>query len=194
MHLADVMGATAPLRSFPLAVAALCLHAARRDATWIEVQFADALIVRDDGRAFDPIERRTIAMLADDIVDLGTAIGIGGEMSLFGFAHHVDTAQFYTWSSKDGEAPGHVIGASRTRGIRGTPGTLEWNRCPVPDAPNTPPAHGVAVRWLTLPASAPTAIDAFYLIKRELRAHLDPEVANLVHLRIASLHGIRPLD
>lgn len=194
MHLTDVMRATEPLRSFPLAVAALCLHAARRNATWIEIQFTDTLTVRDDGRAFDRMERSTIAMLADDNVDLGTAIGIGGEASLFGFAHHVDAMRFYSWSSKDGDAPCYVIGANRVRGIPGKPGTLDWNRCAVPDAPNTPPKHGTTVRWETLPESVPMAIDAFYLIKRELRAQLDHEIAELVRLRIASLHGTRPLD
>lgn len=192
-HLHDVARATEHLRSFPAAVAAICRHAAHRGATWIEIQFHDALIVRDDGRAFDRVEKGTVAWLSDDVLDLETAVGIGREVELFGFVHHVDAARFYTWKDKDADLSAETIGVNRRKRMPGT-GALAWNNCPVPDAPNTPPAHGATVRWETLPESVPRANDAFAVIRRETRALLDPAVADLVRLRIASLHGTRSLD
>jgi len=192
-HLHDVARATEHLRSFPAAVAAICRHAAQRRATWVEIEFADALIVRDDGLQINAIRRGLIAMLSDGTVDLDTAIGTRGELELFGFVHHVDAARFYTWRNTGADLSAQTIGVSRSHKVPGI-GPLAWNDCPVPPAPNTPPAHGATIRWDTLPASAPAANDAFAAIRREMRALLDPAVADLVRLRIASLHGTRPLD
>ncbi len=187
----ELIQSTQALSSFPAAIAALCIDASFRGATYIEVEFKDndKIKVRDDGRAFTHDERDLIQQIAAG-KPTPNPVRWDAE-NLFGFIHFVYICDFFSWDYRpldECQRPAHHL-----RVYTHDATDDEWLWGIVPSAPNNPPAHGVEIGWEGNLRSSYQQGDAFRELERAMASHLAPEITAKVRLRIPSLHGVHRL-
>lgn len=175
-------------RSFVATVAALCLESARRGASYVEIDFAQGMVVRDDGAAYNVRSQWWIHRVGtggENEIDSGS----GWPLALYAGLRFASVVEVASWPAlNEAELADELTLDRSTAHPR-----LHWTRALIPTAPDARPARGVAVTWRTLDVRAMPPEPCAEL-KAQLRDHLGDTVAALVRLRDPAARDVRSLD